>query len=79
MPKSDDDIVAVWRNTSKRPIHRDCRKGSQSGLVMPAGGTVAMVISERDSKGAPPSNVKEEIMTRKEAREKYGKTPLHEK
>ena len=46
---------------------------------MPAGGTVAMVISERDSKGTPPSNVKEEIMTRKEAKEKYGKVPLHEK
>lgn len=76
--KNDDDVVAVWRNTSNRPIHRDCRKDG-GGLIMPPGGTAVMVLSERDFRGNPPSNVTEEIMTRKDAKRKYGKDPLHEK
>lgn len=76
--KRSDDLVAVWSNTSNRHIHRDCRRDG-GGLVMPPGGSAVFVISEKDFRGPPPSNVKEEIMTRAEAKKKYGKDPVHEK
>jgi hypothetical protein len=76
--KKPDDVVVVWRNTTNRPKHRDSRRDG-GGIVFQPGGSMVMGVDEREQRGSPPSNVKEEVMTRAEAKKKYGKDPIHNK
>lgn len=72
MSKSDEEKVVVWRNAGTRYIHRDSDAG---GVMFKPGAAMVMNERERAVRGRPPGNVIEEVMTRSEAKKKYGKDP----
>lgn len=73
MPKDKqrpDDKVVIWENTkadgfnSKSITHFDTERG---GYMMHRDRIAQMEMKERESRGKPPSHVRERIVTRAEA------------
>ena len=67
--KSDSEPVVVWENTSGRYLHRDSDAG---GEMFKPGAAQVMTEAVKRVKGAPPSNITEKVMSRGEARKRYG-------
>ncbi|RKX25894.1 MAG: hypothetical protein DRP45_04840 [Candidatus Zixiibacteriota bacterium] len=75
MSDRDNEKVIVWRNASDRHRMRDTGGGK---VMFKPEASMVMNERERSVRGAPPSGVNEEVMTRKDAERKYGKTPSHD-
>ena len=69
-PKRSDDLVVVWENTkrdgynSKGLTHFDTDRG---GYMMKKDRAAVMEVGEREIRGAPPSHIRERVVTRAEA------------
>lgn len=73
--KDPDEKVVVWVNTSNRRRHVYDRVG---GTVMPPNGSVVQTDKERDMRSQKPEGVTEYVMTRREAKKRFGKDPHHD-
>lgn len=73
--KNPNEKVVVWTNASDKHRHRDSLTG---GVMFKPSASMVMTETERQVRGSVPSGVNEKVMTREEAKRKYGKDPNHD-